>query len=274
VPYYYREARTGETESSFGRRLAQELDAFIVAEGPETVGAFIAEPVMGAGGVIVPPDRYLGEIQAVLRKHDVLSLVDEVICGFGRLGAWFGTGRYGLKPDLMSFAKGLTSGYFPLSAIAVSDNVWHVLSEGSKKTGTFAHGFTYSGHPVGAAVALANLDIMEGEGLVENAAHAGAHLLAALRDRLASHPKVREIRGAGLIAGIEFVKDGATKAPFDAALGIQRRVADAALREGLIVRPLVVNGVIALSPPLTLTMNEAELIAERLAAPVNKALQG
>ena len=168
--------RRGTTEEAYAAALAAELDALIEREGPDTVAAFIAEPVMGAGGVLVPPRTYFDRVQAVLRKHDVLMIADEVICGFGRLGRLFGSEVYGIEPDLMTVAKGLTSGYFPLSAVMLSERVWSVLQAGSPEVGAFAHGFTYSGHPVGAAAAMANLDILLGEDLVGNSARTGAYL--------------------------------------------------------------------------------------------------
>jgi L-2,4-diaminobutyrate transaminase len=270
-PYAYRYANPGESDDAFCDRLVNDLEALILREGPDTVAAFIAEPVMGAGGVIVPPERYFDRVQAVLRDHDVLFLADEVICGFGRLGHWFGAGRYRLQPDMMSLAKGLTSGYFPLSAVVISEKVWQVLADASKRTGVFAHGFTYSGHPVGAAVALANLDIIERESLVANAQRVGAHLRSCVEDALKDHPNVGEIRGEGMILGIEFVRDRSSKQPFDAALAVQRRVAEQAFAQGLVVRPLSVNGVIAISPPLSLTRSDAERIADLLKRAVSVA---
>ncbi len=169
TPYHYRDARAGTTEEAYAAALAAELEALIQREGPDTVAAFIAEPVMGAGGVLVPPRTYFDRVQAVLRKHDVLMIADEVICGFGRLGRLFGSEVYGIEPDLVTVAKGLTSGYFPLSAVILSERVWSVLQAGSPEVGAFAHGFTYSGHPVGAAAAMANLDILLGEDMVGNA---------------------------------------------------------------------------------------------------------
>jgi L-2,4-diaminobutyrate transaminase len=168
--------------------LADELDALIRREGPDTVGAFIAEPIMGGGGVLVPPRTYWDKVQAVLRRHDVLMIVDEVICGFGRLGRMFGSDVYGIQPDLMTCAKGLTSAYFPLSAAVISDKVWSVLRDGSPEAGAFAHGYTYSGHPVGAAAALANLDVLVGEDMVGNADGTGAYLQARLHETIGPLP--------------------------------------------------------------------------------------
>jgi L-2,4-diaminobutyrate transaminase len=273
TPHHYRNAKPGESEEEFSQRLADELEALIAREGAETIAAFIAEPLMGAGGVIPPPRGYFERIQPILAQHDILFIVDEVICGFGRLGSWFGSGHYGLEPDLISMAKGLTSGYFPLSAVVVSEEVWSVLEAGSEEVGVFAHGYTYSGHPVGAAVALANLDILESENLVENAARVGSYLQDGLRGALEDHTHVGEIRGEGLIMAVEFVADRASKQPFDPALGIQKEVAAEAARQGLIVRPLPSAGAaVALSPPLCLTEAEADQIVEILAKAVDTVL--
>ena len=273
APHHYRNAKPGESEEEFSQRLADELEALIAREGADTVAAFIAEPVMGAGGVIPPPRGYFERIQPILTQHDILFIADEVICGFGRLGSWFGSGHYGLQPDLISMAKGLTSGYFPLSAVVVSEEVWSVLEAGSEEVGVFAHGYTYSGHPVGAAVALANLDILESENLVENAARVGSYLQDAVRGALEDHPNVGEIRGEGLIMAVEFVADRASKEPFDPALGIQKEVAAEAARQGLIVRALPSAGAaVALSPPLCLTEAEADQITEILAKAADTVL--
>ena len=268
APCAYRGAKPGEAEEDYARRLAAELDELIVREGPETVAAFVAEPIMGTGGVLVPPRGYFPRVQEVLRRHDVLFVADEVICGFGRLGSWFGTGFYGLDPDLVSLAKGLTSAYFPMSAVVIGEEIWRVLEAGADEIGVFAHGFTYSGHPVGAAVALANLDLFDAEGLVENAARMGARLRAQLAERLAAHPNVGEIRGEGLMFGIEFVADRATKEPFPPERPFHREVMARAREEGLLVRALPAGHVVSLSPPLCVDADEVDRIAETLARAV------
>ncbi len=261
--YSYRDAAPGQTEEAYAGALAAELDQLIQREGPDTVAAFIAEPVMGAGGVLVPPATYFAKVQQVLRKHDVLMIADEVICGFGRLGRAFGSEVYGIEPDLVTAAKGLTSGYFPLSACFVSEKVWTVLREASPQTGAFAHGFTYSGHPVGAAAALANLDILLGEDMVGNSARVGAYLQGRLRESFAGHPLVGEIRGVGLIAGLELVADKATKRAFEPATKVAHRVAQHCLEEGLIVRALPVGHVLAFSPPLCITREQVDEVIDR-----------
>jgi L-2,4-diaminobutyrate transaminase len=271
TPHYYQEGREGESEEAFSERLAAELDALIEREGPDTIAAFIAEPVMGTGGVLMPPRGYFESIQPILARHDVLFIVDEVITGFGRLGSWFATGRYGLEPDLLSLAKGLTSAYFPLSGVVVSEKVWSVLEAGSPEVGVFAHGFTYTGHPVGAAVGLANLDLIESEGLVANAARVGAHLKQRLEVQVGDHPHVGEIRGEGLMLAVEFVADRATKAAFDAPIRLGQQVAAAARERGLLIRALPFCDVVSFSPPLCLTEGEADQIAEIFAKAVEAA---
>jgi L-2,4-diaminobutyrate transaminase len=264
APYHYRHAAPGMSEEAYAASLAAELDALIEREGPDTVAAFIAEPIMGAGGVLTPPRTYFERVQAVLRKHDVLMIADEVICGFGRLGRLFGSHVYDIDPDLVTVAKGLTSGYFPLSAVVLSEKVWSVLQAGSPEVGAFAHGFTYSGHPVGAAAAMANLDILLGEDLVGNAARVGAYLQARLREQVGAHPLVGEIRGVGLIAGVELVADRATRQPFDPAAKVGQRVAARCLEDGLIVRALPVGHVLALSPPLCITREQVDQVVDGL----------
>ncbi len=249
-PHFARGAEPGESEEAYSSRLADALDARIRAEGPDTVAAFIGEPVMAAGGVIPPPDGYWPAIQRVLREHDVLLIADEVVCGFGRLGSAFGSFHYGIEPDLMTVAKGLTSGYFPLSAALVAEPVWEVLREGSAGYGIFAHGHTTTAHPVGAAAALANLDVLEAEAPPQRVAQLGHRFQGRLRERFASHPLVREVRGEGLIAGVELAADAA-QGPGLAG----RRLHGLLYEEGLVCR--AIGDTLAFSPPLVIT--EAEL---------------
>jgi L-2,4-diaminobutyrate transaminase len=195
---------------------ARELEKVILAEGPERVAAFIAEPVMGTGGVLVPPEDYFSAIRQVLDRHDVLLVLDEVICGFGRLGTWFGADRFGVTPDLMTTAKGLTSGYLPMSAVLLGERVWSVIEGSSNVIDVFGHGFTTSGHPAAAAAALANLDIIEREDLVARAGTLGGQLLAQLAKALAGHPLVGDVRGCGMMVGVELVADRSTRLSFPA----------------------------------------------------------
>jgi len=250
-------AERGETEDAYAERLARELDETIGREGAETVAAFFAEPVMGAGGVLVPPARYFEKIQPVLRRHDVLLVADEVICGFGRLGRWFGSQRYGIAPDLVTVAKGLTSGYVPMSACLISEKIFGVLRAASPQVGAFTHGYTYSGHPVAAAAALANLAIFEREGLVEKADRIGSRLQQRLRERCAGHPRLADVRGVGLIAALE------PRDPDDA-----KRLGALLLADGVIAR--VVAGCIALSPPLVIGEEEVDELVAALARALDK----
>ncbi|MCZ6722005.1 MAG: aminotransferase [Proteobacteria bacterium] len=263
TPSYYWGAEAGSSERDFSKELARRLDSLIEAEGPDTIAAFIAEPIMGAGGVIVPPEGYFEEIQKVLKKHDVLLIADEVITGFGRLGTWFGTNALGLEPDLMSCAKGLTSAYVPMSACIISEPIWQALLEGAEKFGPFGHGYTYSAHPVAATTAMVNLDIIEREDLVGNAGRVGAYLQKRLRESFAEHPLVGEVRGMGLIAAIELVADKANKKPFDLGLKVAYRMMGKCLEEGLISRSLVQTNSLGFSPPLVLTEAEVDEIVDK-----------
>ncbi len=273
-PDPYRVKPEGMSERDFSKQLAKELDETIEREGPDTVAAFFAEPVMGAGGVHVPPEGYFDEIQPVLDKHDVLLVADEVICGFGRLGHWFGSNLYNIKPDLITTAKGLTSGYIPMSASLVGDKVWDVLIDTSKDIGPFGHGYTYGGHPVAAAAAMANLDILERDDLVGNAATVGSYFQERMRAAFAGHPLVGHVRGVGLILGIEFVADKGTKRAFEGAEKIAPKVSQAAHSRGLLARPLPGGDIIALSPPLSITREEVDIVVERLRDALDEVAKG
>ena len=264
APYAYRRPDPAQDERAYAQTCADALERLILAEGPDTVAAFIAEPVMSSGGVLPPPAGYWEAIGAVLRRYDVMLLLDEVVTGFGRLGAWFGADLYGLDADMISISKGLTSGYLPLAGTLVSERLWDILEQGSARFGPFAHGFTYVAHPVCCAAALANLDILAREDLPANAARSGAHLLQALAARFADTPLVGDIRGVGLLAGLEFVADRRTRTPFDRSLGVARRVSRAARDEGLIIRALPEGDILAFSPALTITPRQIDDILERL----------
>ncbi len=266
-PDYYRNAAQGESEEQFSTRLAQELDALIEREGPETVAAFFAEPVMGAGGVVVPPKTYFEKIQRVLRKHDVLLVADEVICGFGRLGTMFGMQRFGLEPDIVTMAKQITSGYVPLSATAISAPIYEAMVRQSEKIGQFAHGFTYSGHPLAAAVANETLRIYAERDIVGHVASIEGHFQQRLR-ALASHPLVGEARGVGLIGALELVADKATKRPFDAARGVGSVAADLAQEQGLITRSL--GDTLAVCPPLIIDDAQIDELFDRMGATLDR----
>ena len=270
APHFYWGAEPGMSERAFSAKCAADLDALIEAEGPDTVAAFIAEPVMGTGGIIPPPEGYWEEIQKVLEKHDVLLIADEVVCGFGRLGANFGCQHYGIRPDLMTVAKGLTSGYVPLSGAIVGERVWEVLEQGSDRYGPFAHGYTYSGHAIGAAAGLANLDVIEKEDLIGNARDTGAYLQRRLHETFDDHPMVGEVRGVGLLAAVEFVADKAGKRRFDAAADVGPRLSDACLERGLIARAMPAGAVLGFAPPLVISRDEVDRVVEITLAAVDK----
>jgi 4-aminobutyrate--pyruvate transaminase len=259
-PHYYRFGQDGETEEDFATRCAAELEQLILDEGPETIAAFIGEPVMGAGGVIVPPRTYWEKIQQVLGKYDVLLVADEVICGFGRTGNMFGCQTFNIKPDIMTMAKALSSGYQPISAVMISDQVYQVIADNTAKIGTFGHGYTYSGHPVAAAVAVETLKIYEERDIVGQVQRVGPRLQEGLR-RYADHPLVGEVRGVGLIAGVELVADRASKGPFDPAGRVGAYFAARAEAHGLIIRNLM--DTIGICPPLIITEEQIDRLLER-----------
>jgi L-2,4-diaminobutyrate transaminase len=269
APHRLWEAEPGITDAEFSARLARDLDDLIVAEGPDTVAAFIAEPVQAAGGVIVPPAGYFEQIQAVLDKHDVLLVADEVVTGFGRLGSWLGSDVVGLEPDLITFAKGITSGYAPLSACVVSESIWRVLVEGAGDT-AFGHGFTYSSHPVSAAAALVNLDLIEAEGLIERVRDVGPYLQEALREGLGDHPMVGEVRGRELIAAVELVERREPLVAFDPELKVGARVAAACLERGVITRALPEADTLGFSPPFVIEREEIDQIVDTLRASIDQ----
>ncbi|NTY35508.1 aminotransferase class III-fold pyridoxal phosphate-dependent enzyme [Burkholderia diffusa] len=258
VPHHYWGADPGETELAFSARRARELEELILREGPETVGAFIAEPVLGTGGITPPPEGYWAAIQPVLAKYDVLLIADEVITGFGRTGAMFGSQKYGIEPDLITVAKGLTSAYAPLSACIVGEKVYDVLDAGAQKVGAFSHGYTYSGHPIGIAAANAVLDIVEREDIPGNAATVGEYFQTALKEAFCDSPIVGEVRGVGLMAAVEFVADPATKRRFDARVKVGARVSKAARDRGLIARAMPHGDILGFAPPLTITTSEID----------------
>ena len=275
APDYGKKAEPGMSQREFSKALADELEALIEAEGPDTVAAFIGEPVMGSSsGVLVPPEGYFEEIGRVLRKHDILFIADEVVNGFGRVGAMFASSLYGLEPDLMTLSKGLTSGYVPMSAAVVSEKVWQVLLDASPRFGAFEHGYTNSGHPVAAAAALANLDIIERENLIENAARVGSHLQSRLRDTIGAYDEVREVRGIGLIAGIELVEPDEEAAADDPANRMPIRIMRQCYEEGLIVRATPGNSTVVVAPPLVITKQEVDEVIEKLERGLRKACNG
>jgi 4-aminobutyrate--pyruvate transaminase len=262
TPHHYHGAHPGESEEDFATRLAEELEQAILREGPDTVAAFFAEPVMGAGGVMVPPATYFEKVQAVLRKYDVLFVADEVICGFGRTGNYWGCQTYAITPDIITCAKALSASFLPISAVIVNDRVFQALADGSATIGTWGHGFTYSGHPVPAAVAVETLRIYDEIDLVGHVRRTGPRLQQRLRERFADHPLVGEVRGVGLVGAIELVADKAAHRNFDPALKIGPRLTKLGEAEGVILRGLA-NDTVAFSPPLIMTEEEVDEMVER-----------
>jgi len=258
-PHHYK-APAGMSEADFVRHCAAELEKLIVQENPDTIAAFIGEPLMGTGGIIVPPAGYWQAIQAVLTQYDILLIADEVICAFGRLGAKTGSHKYAIQPDLMTCAKGLTSAYAPLSAVIVSEKIWQVIGAASRQEGAMGHGWTYSGHPLCAAAALANLDILKKENITQNAAEIGAYFQQKLAQTFARHPLVGEVRGDGLLAALEFVEDKTQRRAFDPALKIGPRIASACLERGLIARAMPHGDILGFAPPLVLSTTDADEI--------------
>ncbi len=257
APHRLWEAEPGMSDAEFSAVLAGELEELILAEGPDTVAAFIAEPMQAVGGVVVPPDGYFDAISEVLHRYDVLLIADEVVCGFGRTGNWFGTETYGMQPDLITLAKGITSAYVPLSACLVSEPIWKVIEQGNDTYGVFGHGYTYTAHPLAAAAALTNIAIIEREHLVEQAAVRGIYLNERLHDAFGGHPLVAEVRGRGLVGAVEFALDRTPLTRIDPDVHFGTRVFKASLAHGVINRALW-GDTISFSPPLIVTESEID----------------
>lgn len=255
-----------------GIACATRIEEMILGAGPDTVAAVIAEPVQGAGGVVIPPEGYLRKVAEICRKYDVLLILDEVITGFGRTGSWFGARRWGVQPDIMTFAKGITSGYVPLGATAVTDQIYDTFRHQEAKAGPFRHGNTYSGHPVACAAALANLDIIEEEDLPNNAAHVGGHLFEQLK-KLAHCRVVDHVSSVGLIGRIQIVEDKTTHRSFPPSAAVGEQVSRRLRELGFIAR-VVANDILTISPPLCLTMAESDQIAEGIEQVITELDEG
>jgi 4-aminobutyrate--pyruvate transaminase len=255
-PDTYRNSLTGESDEAFGDRMAADLEAMILAEGPDTVAGFIAEPINAGGGIIVPPKGYFAKMEAVLRRHDILVLGDEVVCGFGRTGNWFGCQTVGMTPDMVALAKGISSSYFPISAVLLGRPIRDALTEMNKAGELFGHGFTNSGHPVGAAVALETLRIYDEMDVVSQVRARGAQLKAGLQQIAAQSRIVGQVRGEGLIIGVELAADPASRTAFDPALKVGALFDEKALENGLVIRAM--GDVIGLCPPLIITSAEID----------------
>ncbi|KZZ41164.1 MAG: aminotransferase [Saccharospirillaceae bacterium] len=264
-PHFYTRGLEGETEAEFCQRLMDEIELTIEREGAENIAAFIAEPIMGAGGVIPPPKDYFKKLQPILKQHDILLMVDEVVCGFGRTGYWFASEYFGIEADMLSCAKGLSSGYFPMSAAMITDEIWQTLVQGSTQLGAFSHGYTYSGHPVGAAVALANIQIIENEQLVKKADENGRWFQQMISEQLMSLDHVGEVRGLGLLAGVQLVVDKERAELPDPAIKWPAKVVAEMRKSGVIARPLPGVGSLALSPPLIISREQLQRIVDVMA---------
>jgi 4-aminobutyrate---pyruvate transaminase len=269
-PLHYRYAQPGETEDAFASRCAQSLEQLILAEGPDTVAAFIAEPLMASGGVIVPPPGYYEKVQAVLHKYDILLIADEVICGFCRTGNMFGTETFALQPDIITLAKQLSSGYLPISALMVNEKIYRAMVEQSRKIGTFGHGFTYSGHPVCAAVALETLKIYEEDRILDHVRRIAPQFQRRLAD-LAGHPLVGDARGMGLIGAVELVADKSTKASFPPTAGVAQYAGNRALSHGVMTRAL--GDTINMCPPLIIEPAQIDELFDGIAAGLDDTLE-
>jgi L-2,4-diaminobutyrate transaminase len=274
APYYYRRHDDAMSEEEFSAHCAAELEKLILAEGPDNVAAFIGEPVLGTGGIVPPPAGYWPAIQAVLAKYDVLLIADEVITGFGRLGSMFGSDHYGITPDIITSAKGLTSAYAPLSASIIGDKVWQVLAQGTDENGAIGHGWTYSAHPIGAAAGIANLKLIDELGLVDNAKTTGAYFNKSMKKALAAHPHVGEVRGEGMLCAVELVERKEGREFFEPAGQHGPKVVAALLKRGVIARAMPQGDILGFAPPLCLSEAEADLVVDATREAVEEVFAG
>ncbi|MCV2869055.1 aspartate aminotransferase family protein [Defluviimonas sp. WL0002] len=273
APYYYRRKDLAQSEAAFVAHCVAELEALIEREGADTIAAFIGEPVLGTGGIVPPPAGYWEAIQKVLKKHDILLIVDEVVTGFGRLGTMFGSDHYGIEADIITIAKGLTSAYAPLSGSIVSDRVWKVLEQGTDEYGAIGHGWTYSAHPIGAAAGVANLKLIDDLGLVKNAGEVGAYLKAQMSEALSDHPHVGDVRGEGMLCAVEFVEDKDSRRFFDPAKKIGPQVSSALLaQDKVIARAMPQGDILGFAPPFCLSKAEADQVVAATARAVKTVL--
>ncbi|MEO5620772.1 MAG: aspartate aminotransferase family protein [Cypionkella sp.] len=272
APYYFRRADRSQSEAAFTAHCAAELEALIQREGAHTIAAFIGEPILGTGGIVPPPAGYWAAIQEVLNRHDILLVADEVVTGFGRTGDMFGSTHYGMTPDFITIAKGLTSAYAPLSGSIVSDRVWKVLEHGTDENGPIGHGWTYSAHPICAAAGVANLKLLDELGLIANAAAMGKALKSGLTEALAAHPHVGDIRGEGLLCAVEFVEDRETRRFFDPARKIGPQLSAEMLKRGVIARAMPQGDILGFAPPFCITQAEVDTVVQATAEAVKATL--
>ena len=272
-PYYFRRDDLSLSEAEFSTKCAADLEELISREGAETIAAFIAEPLLGTGGIVPPPTGYWEAIQPVLQKHDILLIADEVVTGFGRMGSMFGSPHYGIIPDIMTIAKGLTSAYAPLSGSIISSKVWKVLEDGTDEFGPLGHGWTYSAHPIGAAAGVANLKLLDSLNLVENARDTGAYFNQTMHTALAEHAQVGEVRGDGMLCAVELVEDRETRTFFDPAKKITPQIVAAMARRGVVARAMPQGDIIGYAPPLCLSREEADTVVSVTAEAIKEVLQ-
>jgi L-2,4-diaminobutyrate transaminase len=272
APHYLRRPDAAMTEAEFLDHLIARLEAMIEAEGPDTIAAFIGEPAMGTGGLVPPPPAYWARVQEVLNRHDILLIADEVVTGFGRTGSMFGSTHFGMKPDFITVAKGLTSAYAPLSGSIISQRAFDVLMQGSDDFGALAHGWTYSAHPVSCAAGVATLQLIDDLGLVANAASTGPYLLSALKAAMSGHPNVAEVRGVGLMAAVEFMADPAARVWFDPPMSMSVKISAALMKRGVIARAMPEGDIIGFAPPLCITPDEVDIVAGALREAVHEVL--
>lgn len=272
-PYYFRRDDLSLSEAEFSAKCAADLEELITREGADTIAAFIAEPLLGTGGIVPPPTGYWEAIQPVLQKHDILLIADEVVTGFGRMGSMFGSPHYGIIPDIMTIAKGLTSAYAPLSGSIISSKVWKVLEDGTDEFGPLGHGWTYSAHPIGAAAGVANLKLLDSLNLVENARDTGAYFNQTMHTALAEHAQVGEVRGDGMLCAVELVEDRETRTFFDPAKKITPQIVAAMARRGVVARAMPQGDIIGYAPPLCLSREEADTVVSVTAEAIKEVLQ-
>ncbi|GLQ27376.1 aspartate aminotransferase family protein [Sulfitobacter pacificus] len=273
APDFFRRDDLSQTEEQFTAACVADLEELIAREGADTIAGFIGEPVLGTGGIVPPPKGYWPAIQAVLKKHDILLIVDEVVTGFGRLGTMFGSDKYGLEADIITIAKGLTSAYAPLSGSIISDRMWKVLEQGTDENGPIGHGWTYSAHPIGAAAGVANLKLIDELDLVSNAGTVGAYLNSSMKEALADHPHVGDVRGEGLLCAVEFVKDKDSRTFFDPADKIGPQVSATLLaQDKVIARAMPQADMLGFAPPFCLTRDEVDTIVAATARAVKTVL--
>jgi L-2,4-diaminobutyrate transaminase len=273
APYFYRRADMEMDEPQFVEHCVNELEKLIQREGADTIAAFIGEPVLGTGGIVPPPAGYWPAIQAVLDKHDILLVADEVVTGFGRLGTMFGSEHYGMRPDLITIAKGLTSAYAPLSGSIVSEKMWSVLEQGTDENGPIGHGWTYSAHPIGAAAGVANLQLLDNLDLISNAQTVGQYFNAAMTDALSDHAHVGEVRGEGMLCAVEFVADKDSRQFYDSADKIGPQIAAKLLeQDNIIARAMPQGDILGFAPPFCLTKEEADQVVDATARAVRAIL--